>query len=43
MLEKLRRRTAETADTVWIDPQGYQARVQERESAFQAELARQTK
>jgi metallo-beta-lactamase class B len=42
MLEKLRRRTPETADSVWIDPQGYQSRVQEREKAFQAELARQT-
>lgn len=42
MLEKLRRRTPATSVTVWIDPQGYQARILERERAFQAELARQT-
>jgi metallo-beta-lactamase class B len=41
MLGKLRRLTPQTATTVWIDPQGYQRAVQERESAFQAELARQ--
>jgi len=42
MLAKLRRLTPATALTVWIDPQSYQTRVQERESAFQAELARQS-
>ena len=41
MLGKLRRLTPQTATTVWIDPQGYRRAVQERESAFQAELARQ--
>jgi metallo-beta-lactamase class B len=43
MLAKLGRRTPETAVTVWIDPQGYQARVSEREDAFRSELARQRK
>lgn len=43
LLEKLRRRTPATAVTVWIDPQGYQAKVQEREQAFLAELARQSR
>lgn len=42
MLAKLRRLTPATAVTVWIDPQGYKAKVQEREQAFQAELARQS-
>lgn len=42
MLNKLDRRTPETAVTVWIDPKGYQAKVQEREAAFLSELARQS-
>lgn len=42
MLGKLRRRTPGTAATIWIDPQGYQAAVQERERAFYTELARQS-
>jgi metallo-beta-lactamase class B len=42
MLEKLHQLTPATAATVWVDPQGYQARVQEREQAFQTELARQS-
>jgi len=41
MLEKLDRLTPATAATVWVDPQGYQAKVREREQAFQTELARQ--
>lgn len=41
MLGKLRRLTPQTPTTVWIDPQGYRRAVQERESAFKAELARQ--
>jgi len=41
MLDKLQRRTPATSVSVWIDPQGYEARVRERERAFQAELARQ--
>ena len=41
MLGKLQRRTSATTVSVWIDPQGYQAKVLERERAFQAELARQ--
>jgi metallo-beta-lactamase class B len=41
MLEKLHRLPLATAATVWVDPQGYQAKVQEREQAFQTELARQ--
>jgi metallo-beta-lactamase class B len=43
MLEKLERRTAATPATVWVDPQGYQAKVQEREKAFRTELARQSR
>jgi metallo-beta-lactamase class B len=43
MLGKLQRLTPATASSVWIDPQGYQAAVQERESAFLAELARQSR
>jgi metallo-beta-lactamase class B len=42
MLNKLDRRTPETTVTVWIDPKGYQAKVQERETAFLSELARQS-
>jgi len=42
LLEKLERRTEETAVTVWVDPQGYQAAVRERESAFRTELERQS-
>ncbi len=41
LLGKLQRRTPQTAVSAWIDPQGYQAAVREREQAFQAELARQ--
>lgn len=43
LLGKLRRRTAANADVVWIDPEGYQAAVREREQSFQAELARQSR
>ena len=43
MLEKLRRRTPSTLVSVWIDPQGYHARVRERERAFEAELKRQSR
>jgi metallo-beta-lactamase class B len=42
MLGKLQRLTPANAVTVWIDPQGYQARVRERESAFRSELQRQS-
>jgi metallo-beta-lactamase class B len=42
MLEKLDRLTPVTAAFVWVDPEGYQAKVQERERAFQTELARQS-
>lgn len=41
MLDKLRRPTSATNVNVWIDPEGYQAKVREKEKAFQAELARQ--
>jgi len=41
LLGKLSRPGAATAVSVWIDPQGYQATVQERESAFLTELARE--
>lgn len=43
LLGKLARRTPETSVTVWIDPSGYQAKVQERKSAFLDELARQSR
>ncbi len=42
MLGKLARRTPATAVTIWIDPQGYQAAVHERENAFLTELSRQS-
>lgn len=41
MLGKLER-AREGAKDVWVDPVGYKAAVAERESAFQAELQRQT-
>ena len=43
LIGKLHRRTAANADTIWIDPQGFQAAVQEREQAFKAELLRQSR
>jgi metallo-beta-lactamase class B len=43
MLGKLRRRTAANAETIWLDPQGFQAVLKEREQAFHAELARQSR
>jgi len=41
MLDKLKR--VKTDPDVWLDPQGYQAAVAERESAFEAALAQQSK
>ncbi|MCW3050848.1 MAG: Metallo-beta-lactamase precursor [Chthonomonadales bacterium] len=41
MLDKLKR--VETDPDVWIDPQGYQDAVAERQSAFEATLAQQSK
>jgi metallo-beta-lactamase class B len=41
MLGKLARAGTGPAVNVWIDPSGYQAKVAEREQAFEAELARQ--
>ncbi|HEY6454378.1 MAG TPA: subclass B3 metallo-beta-lactamase [Steroidobacteraceae bacterium] len=41
MLAKLKKLHAGTTQNVWIDPQGYQAAVAEREAAFEAELMRQ--
>jgi metallo-beta-lactamase class B len=41
MLSKLERIRTGATSNVWIDPQGYQAKVQEREQAFETELARQ--
>jgi metallo-beta-lactamase class B len=41
MLEKLDKIQAGAKDNVWIDPQGYQAAVAEREQAFELELKRQ--
>jgi metallo-beta-lactamase class B len=41
MLTKLERIRAGARSNVWIDPQGYQAQVREREQAFEKELARQ--
>lgn len=41
MRGKLERLTPATAVAVWIDPQGYRASVQERQTAFETELARQ--
>jgi metallo-beta-lactamase class B len=41
MLAKLRRIKAGETYKVWIDPQGYQAAVAEREQAFEKELKRQ--
>jgi metallo-beta-lactamase class B len=42
MLKKIERMAA-SGSSVWIDPQGYQAAVLERERAFQAELSRQSR
>jgi hypothetical protein len=42
MLAKLKRQQDDPAHNVWIDPQGYEDRVAEREAAFRAELARQS-
>lgn len=42
MLAKLDRLRAGATGDVWDDPQGYRAAVQERERAFETELARQT-
>jgi metallo-beta-lactamase class B len=41
MLAKLDRIKAGANDSVWIDPEGYQAAVAERKQAFEAELKRQ--
>jgi metallo-beta-lactamase class B len=41
MLAKLKKLQTGTTQNVWIDPQGYQAAVAEREAAFEAELMRQ--
>jgi metallo-beta-lactamase class B len=41
MLAKLDRIRTGAKGNVWIDPQGYRAAVQEREHAFETELARQ--
>jgi metallo-beta-lactamase class B len=41
MLAKLDRIKSGATDSVWIDPQGYQAAVAEREQAFQTELKHQ--
>jgi metallo-beta-lactamase class B len=41
MLEKLDRIKAGAKENVWVDPQGYQAAVAEREQAFEKELERQ--
>jgi metallo-beta-lactamase class B len=41
MLEKLQRAKAGAGESVWSDPQGYQAAVAERQQAFETELKRQ--
>src|SRR5271156_3060181 len=41
MLAKLERAKTGAGESVWIDPEGYKARVAEREQAFEAELKRQ--
>jgi metallo-beta-lactamase class B len=41
MLAKLERAQTAAAQNVWVDPQGYQAAVAERQQAFETELARQ--
>jgi metallo-beta-lactamase class B len=43
MLEKLQRRSASAPEQVWIDPQGYLDKVHERQAAFEAELAKQSR
>jgi len=43
MLAKLDRLKASPREPVWIDPQGYLAKVQEREQAFETELAKQSR
>jgi metallo-beta-lactamase class B len=42
MLAKLERLKASPKEPVWIDPKGYLAKVQEREQAFETELAKQS-
>jgi metallo-beta-lactamase class B len=41
MLEKFKRAKAGAGESVWIDPQGYQTQLAERQAAFAAELQRQ--
>lgn len=41
MLEKLDRIKAGGTEAVWLDPQGYQAKLAEREAAFESELKKQ--
>ncbi len=41
MLGKLARAKAGAGESVWIDQDGYKTAVSERESAFEAELAKQ--
>ncbi len=41
MLAKLQKAKAGAGESVWIDPDGYRAAVQERQQAFEAELQRQ--
>ena len=41
MLEKLDRIKAGGTEAVWVDPQGYQAKLAEREAAFESELKKQ--
>ena len=41
MLDKLQRLNAGAGSTVWIDPDGYKAQTEERERAFETELAQQ--
>ncbi len=42
MLQKLQHATPASGAAIWIDPQGYRKHVEEREQAFEAELARQS-
>jgi len=41
MIEKLQRIKAGAGESVWIDPQGYKAHVEERQQAFARELKKQ--
>jgi metallo-beta-lactamase class B len=41
MLSKLQKAQAGAGESVWIDPEGYRAAVNERQHAFEAELKRQ--